>query len=81
MPHQYLPVILGGTLEGSGLLGDLAGVQESMGLLMRYWNVIAQDFEHETFYAGYGGGTRIRSATPQRKVTISPWFIAPYPDR
>jgi hypothetical protein len=35
MPHEYLPVILGGTLGEGGLLGDLAGVQEMMGLLMR----------------------------------------------
>ena len=55
MPHEYLPVILGGTLEAGGLLGDLAGVQEMMGLLMRYWNVIAQDFERETYHVGYRG--------------------------
>jgi uncharacterized protein len=55
MPHEYLPVILGGTLEAGGLLGDLAGVQEMMGLLMRYWNVIAQEFERETYHAGYRG--------------------------
>lgn len=53
MPHEYLPVILGGTLAGGGLLDDLAGVQEMMGLLMRYWNAIAHDFEHETFHLGY----------------------------
>jgi uncharacterized protein len=53
MPHEYLPVILGGTLEGAGLLDDLAAVQEMMGLLMRYWNAIAHDFEHETFHRGY----------------------------
>ncbi len=53
MPHEYLSVILGGTLEGGGLLGDLAGVQEMMGLLMRYWNAIAQDFERETYHVGY----------------------------
>ena len=49
MPHEYLPVILGGAL------GDLAGVQEMMALLMRYWNAIAQDFEHETYHVGYRG--------------------------
>ena len=53
MPHEYLPVILGGTLEGGRLLGDLAAVQEMMALLMRYWNAIAQDFEHETYHIGY----------------------------
>jgi uncharacterized protein len=50
MPHEYLPVILGGTLGEGGLLGELAGVQEMMGLLMRLWNAIAQDFERETFH-------------------------------
>ncbi|MGC8518854.1 MAG: UPF0149 family protein [Steroidobacteraceae bacterium] len=53
MPHEYLPVILGGTLEGGGLLEDLAAVQEMMGLLMRYWNAIAQDFEHEGAHRAY----------------------------
>ena len=53
MPHEYLPVILGGTLEAGGLLGDLAGVQEMMGLLMRLWNAIAHDFEHEGAHLAY----------------------------
>jgi|SRR6185437_405113 len=53
MPHEYLPVILGGTLSEGGLLGDLAGVQEMMALLMRYWNAIAHDFEHETVHLAY----------------------------
>lgn len=53
MPHEYLPVILGGTLAESGFMDDLAGVQELMGLLMRYWNAIAHDFEHETVHLAY----------------------------
>ena len=52
MPHEYLPVILGGAL-GEEMLGDLAGVQEMMALLMRYWNAIAHDFEHETVHLAY----------------------------
>ena len=56
MPHEYLPVILGGTQgEEGGLLGDLAGLSETMGLLMRYWNAIVQDFERETFHVAYLG--------------------------
>jgi len=53
MPHEYLPVILGGTLGEGGMLGDLAGVQEMMGLLMRLWNAIAHEFEHETFHVAH----------------------------
>ena len=53
MPHEYLPVILGGTLGEAGMLDDLAQVQELMGHLMRYWNFIAHDFEHETVHLAY----------------------------
>jgi len=53
MPHEYLPVILGGTLGEAGLLGDFAGVQEMMGLLMRLWNAIAHDFEQEGAHMAY----------------------------
>ena len=53
MPHEYLPVILGGTLGEAGMLGDVADVQELMGLLMRYWNSIVHDFEHETVHLAY----------------------------
>jgi uncharacterized protein len=53
MPHEYLPVILGGTLESGGVLGDIASAQELMGFLMRYWNSIAHDFERETVHLAY----------------------------
>lgn len=53
MPHEYLPVILGGNLGEAGMLGELADVQELMGLLMRYWNSIARDFAHETVHLAY----------------------------
>ncbi|MGA7538289.1 MAG: UPF0149 family protein [Steroidobacteraceae bacterium] len=53
MPHEYLPVILGGTLGEGGMLGDLADVQDLMALLMRYWNSIAEDFERETVHLAY----------------------------
>ena len=52
MPHEYLPVILGGTL-GEGMLGDPAGVQEMMTLLMRLWNAIVHDFEHEMIHVAH----------------------------
>lgn len=33
--------------------GDFADVQELMGLLMRYWNSCAHDFEQETVHLAY----------------------------
>lgn len=53
MSHEYLPVILGGSLGEAGMLDDFAQVQKLMGLLMRYWNFIAHDFEHETVHLAY----------------------------
>lgn len=53
MPHEYLPVILGGTLGEAGMFGELADVQELMGLLMRYWNSIVHDFAHETVHLAH----------------------------
>jgi hypothetical protein len=53
MPHEYLPVIFGDTPGGAAVLGDLADVQEVMSLLMRYWNSIAEDFQHETVHLAY----------------------------
>lgn len=54
LPHEYTSVILGGTLRENGLLDDLAGVQELLALLMRHWNGIAHDLEHDTFHARLG---------------------------
>lgn len=46
-------MILGGTLGESGMLETLAQVQELLGFLMRHWNSIAHDFEHETVHLAY----------------------------
>lgn len=48
-PTDYLPVIFGGEPD----FRDLADAQDTMGLLMRYWNSIAHDFEHETIHLAY----------------------------
>lgn len=53
MPSDYLPVILDSTSPESGAFRDDADAQETIGLLMRYWNSIARDFEHETFHVAY----------------------------
>jgi len=53
MPHEYLPVIFGGTPGEAGVLGDFADVQEVMALLMRYWNSIAEDFERKKVHLAY----------------------------
>ena len=53
MPSDYLPVILDSASPESGAFRDEADAQETIGLLMRYWNSIARDFEHETFHVAY----------------------------
>ena len=54
LPHEYMSVILGGTLRANGLLEDISGVQELLALLMRHWNTIAHDLEHDTLHARLG---------------------------
>jgi len=53
MPSDYLPVILGEQSSEGGAFRDLTDAQDTMSLLMRYWNAIAHDFEHETVHFGY----------------------------
>jgi uncharacterized protein len=53
LPQEYLPVILGEAMDESGLLGDLASVQTIVGLLIRYWNGIVHDFEHEIVHLAF----------------------------
>lgn len=51
LPSDYLPVILGDSPEGA--FESMADAQEAMGLLMRYWNAIAADFEQESIHLAY----------------------------
>jgi len=44
MPSDYLPVILGGGPGKSEVFADLQDANDTLSLLMRYWNSIAQDF-------------------------------------
>ncbi len=53
MPSDYLPVILDSTSPESGAFRDEADAQETIGLLMRYWNSIARDFESEDVHLPY----------------------------
>lgn len=57
LPQEYIPVILGEAMGESGLLGDLASVQTIAGLLIRYWNAIVRDFEHEIVHLTFLDGT------------------------
>ena len=51
LPSDYLPVILGDSPQG--VFESMADAQETMGLLMRYWNAIAADFEQESIHLAY----------------------------
>ena len=51
LPSDYLPVVLGDSPEGA--FESMADAQETMGLLMRYWNAIAADFEKESIHLAY----------------------------
>jgi uncharacterized protein len=53
MPSRYFPVILGGDPEDSSAFADLGDANETMSLLMRYWNVIAADFSKESIHMAY----------------------------
>lgn len=54
LPHEYMSAILGGTSRASGPLEDLSGVQELLAPLIRHWNTIAHDLEHDTLHARLG---------------------------
>jgi uncharacterized protein len=44
MPSQYIPVILGTDPKQTAAFADLKDVNDTLSLLMRYWNSIAEDF-------------------------------------
>jgi uncharacterized protein len=45
-PSYYMPVILGGEPEKSAVFADSEDATETISLLMRYWNSIAEDFRN-----------------------------------
>ncbi len=52
-PSGYLPVILGGDPENSEAFADLKDANDTLALLMRYWNSIVGDFSDETVHLPY----------------------------
>jgi uncharacterized protein len=52
-PSGYLPVILGGEPEESEAFADLKDANDTLSLLMRYWNSIVADFRDETVHLPY----------------------------
>lgn len=52
-PSGYLPVILGGPPEQSEAFADEKDANDTLGLLMRYWNSIVTDFNDETVHLPY----------------------------
>jgi uncharacterized protein len=52
-PSAYLPVILGGDPENTRAFADLNDANDTLSLLMRYWNAIVADFSEETVHLPY----------------------------
>jgi uncharacterized protein len=52
-PSGYLPVILGGSPEQSEVFADLKDANDTLSLLMRYWNSIVADFSDEIVHLPY----------------------------
>jgi uncharacterized protein len=52
-PSAYLPVILGGDPENTEAFADLKDANDTLSLLMRYWNAIVADFSDETVHMPY----------------------------
>ncbi len=50
LPSDYLPVILGGEAANSLVFADLEDANDTMSLLMRYWNSIITDFDRESIH-------------------------------
>ena len=53
LPSDYLPVILGGETENSHAFADLQDANDTLSLLMRYWNSIIADFDRESIHLPY----------------------------
>jgi uncharacterized protein len=52
-PSAYLPVILGGDPKNNPVFADLNAANDTLSLLMRYWNAIVADFSDETVHLPY----------------------------
>ena len=50
MPSEYLPVVWGGEFAGEDAFQSEAEANELVGLMMRHWNSIIDEFERETVY-------------------------------
>ena len=50
MPSEYLPHVWGGELPDANAFSSLEEANATLGLLMRHWNRIAHELEHETVY-------------------------------
>jgi yecA family protein len=61
-PSAYLPVILGADPANTKALTDLKAANDTLSLLVRYWNAIVADFSDETVHRQYsrtGLGSRL----------------------
>ena len=52
-PSAYLPVILGAIPKMPEAFADLNDANDTLSLLMRYWNAIVADFRYETVHLPY----------------------------
>lgn len=52
-PSGYLPVILGADPENTKAFAGLKDANDTLSLLMRYWNAILADFSDETVHLPY----------------------------
>mgnify|MGYP001445014886 CR=1 FL=1 len=50
LPSEYLPAVWGGEMTDEDAFESEAEANELLGLMMRHWNAIADEFERETVY-------------------------------
>jgi len=50
LPSEYLPVVWGGEMADEDAFESEAEIQEVLGLMMRHWNAIIEEFENEHVY-------------------------------